>query len=399
MPVSAYGGVTEGVNAAANFMKTASELEMQPQKAAYMQERIAGMKQEREIGDIQIKQEKYKQEKQARQEKIEKSPFPLEEMLSSKGSPEATKKLLDVAGGMGITYKTADGKTSINNGDVEQFMQRIKLDNSLQVEIKQANLNAIMQKEGQMKQALQEEGNPKKKEEIGQQLQVAQKERQRLNAEIKGKTEEIEGVKTRMENLLKFGFRVEIPGKPGEFYPVGSKEDIEGTSKMVEEKQMVKAHIMAALETGTPQVAEAAEKISLEYMKEKAKGKTELLKQKGLDTREEKKEISAEKRASEANKTRITAAGISANKPKSGDKVKITGNVAINPETNKEEYLMTDGSFSGKTPGAKPGTKKEGLQFPTKKYKSADEVKADFKSGKLKEAEAVKILNDQFNMK
>jgi hypothetical protein len=32
----------------------------------------------------------------------------------------------------------------------------------------------------------------------------------------------------------------------------------------------------------------------------------------------------------------------------------LTGNVGINPATNKEEYLMSDGSFSGTAPGAKP---------------------------------------------
>jgi len=39
--------------------------------------------------------------------------------------------------------------------------------------------------------------------------------------------------------------------------------------------------------------------------------------------------------------------------------VTITGNVAMNPESGKKEYLMTDGTFSGKEAAAKPSNKQE----------------------------------------
>ena len=55
------------------------------------------------------------------------------------------------------------------------------------------------------------------------------------------------------------------------------------------------------------------------------------------------------------------AAKTRANKTGEGTgKVKVTGNVGINPKTGKEEYLMTDGSFSGVVPGAKPKAAKTG---------------------------------------
>ena len=43
---------------------------------------------------------------------------------------------------------------------------------------------------------------------------------------------------------------------------------------------------------------------------------------------------------------------------------RITGNVGINPETGGEEYINTDGTFSGIKPGAKPSSKKGGIVNP-----------------------------------
>jgi hypothetical protein len=57
-------------------------------------------------------------------------------------------------------------------------------------------------------------------------------------------------------------------------------------------------------------------------------------------------------------KTNEVKAVIGRKPEKTESKAKITGNVGINPETNSEEYLMTDGSFSGTKPGAKPASKK-----------------------------------------
>jgi hypothetical protein len=49
---------------------------------------------------------------------------------------------------------------------------------------------------------------------------------------------------------------------------------------------------------------------------------------------------------------------------------KLTGLVGINPKTGKEEYLMTDNSFSGTAPGSKPGA---GVKVETPGQKSIRE--------------------------
>lgn len=45
--------------------------------------------------------------------------------------------------------------------------------------------------------------------------------------------------------------------------------------------------------------------------------------------------------------------------PATLDRERITSNIGVNPATGKEEYLLTDGSFSGRTPGTKATSETE----------------------------------------
>jgi hypothetical protein len=79
-------------------------------------------------------------------------------------------------------------------------------------------------------------------------------------------------------------------------------------------------------------------------------------------------------------------------KPEKGEK--LTGNVGINPKTGKEEYLMTDGSFSGTAPGSKPGVTETPIQKRVT-AKSVGDTEVVIQTNKSKQEAQGKV--DYFN--